>query len=261
MELFEHRFWLQILGDHSRFISTDLAPKEKEKIKTAENFINLFDSLLAESKRNLSSEEIDMLDRKALQAAKDLRSFKLSLLREELTNNVNIGLPPTFINHMLNELEEYIHILNCLISNRPPSVHALHHHLLWLSDGYAHADSLASDLDMAEKELINISRKFSKDFQHKYLKAVELAGYLRTGLQSFPSLSKFNVDVELKMLMFQEFLKELQQHIMERKVLSRLSPLIPDHMYREECYFLTKLSQVSDIKEPECDPGSPRVES
>jgi len=31
-------------------------------------------------------------------------------------------------------------------------------------------------------------------------------------------------------------------------------------MFREECYYLTKLSMVASIKEPDCDPGKPRVE-
>jgi hypothetical protein len=31
--LFEHRFWLQILGDHARFILNALSPKEKKILK------------------------------------------------------------------------------------------------------------------------------------------------------------------------------------------------------------------------------------
>lgn len=33
---FEHRFWLQILGDHSRFIYEALAPVQKVEIDKAE---------------------------------------------------------------------------------------------------------------------------------------------------------------------------------------------------------------------------------
>jgi hypothetical protein len=39
-----------------------------------------------------------------------------------------------------------------------------------------------------------------------------------------------------------------------------LTALTSDHILREECYFLTKLAQVSEIKPPECDPARPRVE-
>ena len=44
--LFEHAFWLQILGDHSRFILNALSPKETDFIDKANEFINLFDYLL-----------------------------------------------------------------------------------------------------------------------------------------------------------------------------------------------------------------------
>lgn len=31
--LFEHRFWLQVLGDHARFIFDTLSPQETEEIR------------------------------------------------------------------------------------------------------------------------------------------------------------------------------------------------------------------------------------
>lgn len=59
---------------------------------------------------------------------------------------------------------------------------------------------------------------------------------------------------------FKKFLEELKEGIIKKKVLGTLAPLSPDHMFREECYYLTKLSMISDIKEPECDPTKPRIE-
>jgi hypothetical protein len=44
--LFEHRFWLQILGDHARFIFNALPPKEAKPIEMANQFITQFDQLL-----------------------------------------------------------------------------------------------------------------------------------------------------------------------------------------------------------------------
>lgn len=32
---FEHQFWLQILGDHGRFIFSNLSPEEKDEINRA----------------------------------------------------------------------------------------------------------------------------------------------------------------------------------------------------------------------------------
>lgn len=47
--LFEHRFWLQILGDHARFIFNGLSSKEAEDVQKANRFIQWFDGLLAQS--------------------------------------------------------------------------------------------------------------------------------------------------------------------------------------------------------------------
>jgi hypothetical protein len=35
---FEHQFWLQVLGDHARFILDSLAVSQKEDIDKAKNF-------------------------------------------------------------------------------------------------------------------------------------------------------------------------------------------------------------------------------
>lgn len=45
MTLFEHQFWLQVLGDHSRFILNALSPKEVPLVQQTNRFINLFDNL------------------------------------------------------------------------------------------------------------------------------------------------------------------------------------------------------------------------
>jgi hypothetical protein len=259
--LFEHRFWLQILGDHSRFILNELSPTETEEIQEANYFKETFDKLLERSRQNLSEKEVLELTDSALKAAQEIRVFKLSLLRQHLIGNIKLGLPPTFLNHMLNELEEYLRILTCFKERKPYNLHAVHHHLLWLLDGSGHAASIQSMLDEVEKKYIQKAKEFNKDFKNLYLKAVEFAGYLRTNLSKFPALDSFNVEVKLQMNMFMEFLAELEELRLKKKVLGTLMPIMADHMLREECYFLTKLSMVTDMARPDCDPTKPRIES
>jgi hypothetical protein len=62
------------------------------------------------------------------------------------------------------------------------------------------------------------------------------------------------------MLLFKEFLEELKELKQDKKLLGTLFTLMADHMAREECYYLTKLAQISDIKKLECDPARPRLE-
>lgn len=260
MALFEHHFWLQVLGDHSRFILNALSPKETVSINKANKFIILFDNLLERSRNTLSMEELAKLNYEAYDAAMKIREFKLYLLTRSITGKIDISLPPTFFNHMLNELDDYIFILKALIEGETVVQRDLHLHLLWLPDGAGHAAAIAARLDDTEKELIKKSRAYEKIFTNLYLKAIEFNGYTRTGIRDFPALRRLSEDADEKMTCFKEYLKELERGVMKKKILSILSPLVPNHMFREECYYLTKLSMVTNIEEPGCDPGEPRVE-
>ena len=66
---------------------------------------------------------------------------------------------------MVNEIEEYLRILNELVNGKPvPTFDALHHVILWLPDAVGHAAALASGLDSVESSLIKRSIKFKKHF-------------------------------------------------------------------------------------------------
>lgn len=260
MMLFENRFWLQILGDHSRFILYGLAPEEKIEIEKANKFMNLFDRLLNIARQDISGDKLMLLTRQAYKSAVDIRTFKLYLLSRQLTGSIKMHLTPTFFNHMLNELEEYMSVLCALIGKEAPVFHPIHHHLLWLSDAVGHSAAVAAQLDEAEKELIEKSMKFRELFEGLYLKAQEINSYMRTGIYKFPALSCFNFQAESVMIPFKDFLEELLKLKIDKRLLGTLMPIMADHMAREECYYLTKLSQVSDVKDPQCDPLRARVE-
>jgi hypothetical protein len=258
--LFEHRFWLQILGDHSRFIYNSLSPNETDKIAKAKAFMVRFDDLLYESRKDLPTIEIDSLTMLAYEEVQNLRKFKLQIITEQLISKIEISLPPTFINHMINELEEYLFILNQSMQNKSRRACALHYHLLWLTDGTGHADSISSSLDPTEKLLINEAKCFSKVFEDLYLRAIEFSGYTRTGLSNFPALDDLNFTAEKEMLSFKRYLEILLSKVSDKKTLGTLATLVLDHMNREECYYLTKLATVSKTKIPGCDPTKPRAD-
>lgn len=257
--LFEHRFWLQILGDHSRFIMNALSPEETVEVSRARRFITVFDSLLYQSRQEVTGTHLSLLTQQAQYFAYEIRNFKLHLLGRHLTGKIKINMSPTFLNHMLNELEEYIRILCTFISGQIPLNNPVHYHLLWLSDAVGHAANVAGSVDEVERKTIEKSKEFEKDFVYLHEKAEEIAAYMRTGLESFPALSCLNCQAEKTMTPFKEFLEELLERKLGDRLLGSMMPLIADHMAREECYYLTKLSQVSDIKPPGCDPAKPRV--
>ncbi|WCK54443.1 DUF2935 domain-containing protein [Aneurinibacillus sp. Ricciae_BoGa-3] len=260
--LFEHRFWLQILGDHARFIQLTLAVKEQQEIAKAAYFIQIFDNLLSAARQLPADDQaLDLLTRQAYAQACQLRAFKLHLLSRHLIGKIDIQLPPTFMNHMVNELDEYIRILSFLLNGQtPPACNPVYHHLLWLLDAVGHASTITCSVDIVENDIKEKSNKFIRNFEHLFEKAVEFAGYLRTNIDRFPALSRLNRQAELEMIVFLEFLNELEEMKLTDQLLGVLNPLMPDHMAREECYYLTKLSEVSEVEKPTCMPDKPRVE-
>ena len=253
--LLEHRFWLQILGDHSRFIYNTLSPKETQLIQFVQYYMESFDHLLELARKCTSHHEMTSINQQAYTLTLEFRKFKLDILRRLILGQVTITLTPTFINHMVNELEEYLRILSDLVVNKPvPQFDAIHHDLLWLPDAAGHAAAIAADLDMIEKRLIQKSQQFEVHFQQLYIKSIELAGYMRTQLSDFPALRRFHMEVDLELRIFTSFLRELEEMEITTEVLDRISPLMPDHMMREECYYLNKLALLGMIPNPSCDP-------
>ncbi len=251
----------QVLGDHARMIHDNLAPSEKEDIWRAEGFICTFDQLLAQTKHSISGRQLQELTACSLESAKEIRSFKLGIICRQVAEEIKVGLPPTFINHMVNEVEQYLHILGCALTDKTvPAFHPVYHHVLWLLDAAGHAEGLAGDLDMVEDDLKERSRQFATTFEDLYLKAVEFKGYLRTGISSFPALSRLNCQAASEIELFRDFLCRLRELVKTKMVLGTITPLIPDHMMREECYYLTKLAEVTGLAKPNCDATRPRQE-
>ena len=77
-----------------------------------------FDRLLSESRRPDASAFIAKLNQEALHASQELREFKLKLLERQLAGTIDFLLTPSFVNHMVNELEEYLRILQALQEGR-----------------------------------------------------------------------------------------------------------------------------------------------
>lgn len=255
---FEHGFWLQVLGDHARFIHDSLGPQEKDLIRRAEEFITTFDNLLS----MVGKIDTIELSQQAEQEGKKIRELKLEIIQRHLVGKITIHLGPTFINHMVNELDEYLLLLGYLKKGEvPPVFHELHHHLIWLLDGAGHAGAISDNMDRIEKKIKEQSDEFTKDFEAFYLKAVEMAGFLRTNLSTFPALERFNRDVQVEMKLFMGFLAEIEELELSNEALGTFAPLMADHMMREECYYLTKLAESTKLEKPDCDPTKPRLEA
>ncbi|MCL6453922.1 MAG: DUF2935 domain-containing protein [Alicyclobacillus sp.] len=241
---------MQILGDHGRFIRDSLAPSESVEIDRARQFIRTFDGLLEQSRSEHDATGLIAIVRDAIGHVRSLRSFKLHLLRRHLTRELHSTLPPTFYNHMVNELEECLRVLSALsVGEQPKPGHSVHQHLLWLPDASGHAASLRSAVDLSERQIQARCDQFTEAFDQFHLKAIELAGYLRANIDDFPALRQFDETVSLEICLFHGFLAELEEMELSNRLLGSVAALMPDHMAREECYYLWKLRETSSAKE------------
>ncbi|WP_078380383.1 DUF2935 domain-containing protein [Sutcliffiella halmapala] len=257
---FEQLFWMQVFGDHARFFIDTLAAKEEEDVKKALYFKKEYDKWYEASKRLTESNVQEQL-KETKNLTDQLRAFKLSIIRRQLEGKISINLPPTFINHMVNELEEYLNVHQYLEKGEsPPIFHELHHHLVWLLDAAGHAQGINDSLDMVEHKIKMKSFDFVNDFKEFYVKAVELAGYLRANVESFPALNRMNKEVKLEIELFMVFLDEIKELQLTDQLLGTFSVIMADHMAREECYYLMKLAQSTATHKPDCDPTQPRIE-
>ena len=183
---FEHQFWLQILGDHSRFIYSNLSPSEKVKIEKAHNFMCTFDTLLDQTRQCISGNDLFDFTKKVCEIVCDFREFKLNLICCHLTNGIEFHLSPTFINHMVNELEEYSLIIVSLLEDKKlPRFHPVHYHKIWLLDTVGHSGFIYCFLDETEHKLREKTNCFQQIFKGLHEKALEYKGYLRTKLKIF----------------------------------------------------------------------------
>jgi len=250
------------MGDHSRFIFHSLSPTETQFIMIAQEFILQFDQFLETVKRQMSASEVNDFQRQVYDLVEKFREFKLQLLDLSIATDLKTHLTPSFINDMVNELEEYLLIMNHIDNEKSIYFHPIHYHLLWLTDAVGHAASLAAEMDFVEKELVKKSLLFNKVFQDLNTKAIIMNGYLRTNQKNFPALERLNEQVALTIYDFMEFLENIRDQRIDGRVLGTLMPIMADHMAREECYYLWKLSEVShSVRKPKCDPTRPRIET
>ena len=247
---FEHRFWLQILGDHMRFIEDQLAFSEKDLLETAKILKDQCDNLLqfARQQQNILNDAINLIQ--------EVKKFKFTILNKQLTNKIKIGLTPTFINYMINKLEEYQNIIDSLSkTGKLPVFNIMLHHKLWLLNSSGNIEALIADLDSTEKQLKMDLKFLKKKFKILYNKTGEFSGYLRA-LNNYPQvlqvLNKNSIDTSQ---IFLKMLGDILVMTLNKELLSRFDVLVPDHMIREELYYLSKLGVNIG------DPTAPRFNS
>ncbi len=183
------------------------------------------------------------LSRSLSEMVASLRAFKAQILQMKLDCQVDIALPPTLIAHMITEADEaYRVLIGRPVSEPPdPAVTLMHHHLIWLPDAAGHAAVLHGDLDGTEQRLLRATEDFKEVFNGMHIKALELYSMLRVAPRMVGALRRLNRDSMAQIATFRGFLSELREHLEGCEVLGSLTPVLADHMLREELYYTEKI--------------------
>ncbi|WP_406627419.1 DUF2935 domain-containing protein [Paenibacillus caseinilyticus] len=225
-------FWTRNLRDHALFVYDTLSPQEESERQRALYYLRWFDARLKEG----STASTDTL----ASGAESLRVFLLHLLRRQLTEGLSMLLTPTYLSHTVSESEEALRVLGSGPS-RSSLDPQLRSHLLWLPILAGDAFVIQGALDEIEKELIRLYIGHAHRFEETYAYAVELAGFLRTGLTDFPAMDRFRDMVRREISAFLLSLRELERLEAGNLVLDKLPLVFVEHVRREAEFYLGTL--------------------
>ncbi|MCX8074535.1 MAG: DUF2935 domain-containing protein [Clostridia bacterium] len=243
-------FWSGIMRDHAEFQILALSSREMQYVMMSQRFKNLFIQIEKEAEqlmKNANKQEETALVIKTTQLLNEYISYKQMLLRKLLECDIELGLPPTFVNHMINEALEFLRTLakaqnqSNLLNKAQENIFL---HTIWLPDAAGHAASIVSDLDPTEAILINEGEEFKKIFNNLFIKAFELEKMIPRASIDNGTLAYINEEVIENMNKFINYLEKIKILRQNCKAMGAIKPLVPDHMIREEKYYINKITEL-----------------
>ena len=242
---FELEFWLPVFRDHTIFIHSSLGPDETALIRTAKQFqaeafamIERLGAISAEAEWRAFAHEV-------IHFVRRLISFKQMLLDNLLACKITLHLPPSLLDHMVREAEEFLATITRLLQGTPltGAALAINESELWIPDGSGHAALIRSNVDPQEEDVFESAHHWKTEFDKLTLALQELKTKLRSGVRWVPSLERLMELTATQFVLFRQYLVHLEEMISECRVLGDLKPLFMDHMAREATYFLQKLER------------------
>lgn len=281
-----HLFFDRIMKEHSFFLEAAFMEKDKELKGIANDFQQLFASLLTQattlsngqlSKNILNSEEfvtkntkeaetkssnlsgvkidssitekelnlkngnievtdqlltnISNLNKKTIPAIQNLIYFKNDILNRVLSCNLYTTNYPLLITHIMNEAKMYYNILYKVEKKESLTRKDIYNQeLFWNNIMKEHAEFIRGLLDPSEKDLIDTSNKYAKEYELILKKYQNNPGNLtNTSLKETISFRDFKIAGE--------------KGILNCKIKSIIIPLLADHVLREANHFIRILKE------------------
>lgn len=233
----ETNFWLGILRDHSLFILNSLGPTETDLTRSAYNFYGVFEEMLKRPGVVSGAE--------AAQATEELIAFKKEILNRLLSCRIIIHLLPSDLNQMINEAREFLRVLGLIPDlYKDPTALLLHLHRLWLPDAAGHSAMLQRALDPDEFRLVRQLNAFESTFNMLYIKSILKTQMHQKLEKDFPSVRRLYSDSREIVQEHVNLLMSLEKLIQGCNIENNTTALLPNHMIREEMYFLNQVSRI-----------------
>jgi hypothetical protein len=231
-------FWLGITRDHLQFIHDSSAPSEFEFISRSRDLLARLPTVPLE----LTVDKLEEIH----QFVHHVLALKLYVIEEQVTRDAKLSLSPTFIKHSKDELQMFDRLLS------GEAVDLWDYHKLWLNDTAGHCQAITCRVDETEKSIKKKYKKLCKDFKELHSKAMEYSEYFVSG-EVFPAVAKLTSDSVAHVTIFLRSVSELLSMKKENLVLGTISPLMLDHMVREQSYYIKIMKEL--------DPDSVKMSS
>jgi len=229
-------FWTYILAEHAMFQSNAFSHKEENYIAEAEQFNHTFrtynQAIATKQSVDLHALESDTIN---------FIDFKKKIITGLLQHKVLINFSPSFINHMVNEADEFLSILRfgaCPVKTENPTLYIK----TWLADASGHASTLAGFVDLAETPTIQQAESFKNMFDRLGKKASEMH-MISENLNANVNIELLKEEVTEALDAFIQFCITTGRLLDKRQIMSAgtLSSDITNHFINEHQYFMHKM--------------------
>jgi hypothetical protein len=239
-------FWTGIMRDHANFHLDALAPNEQMYIEKSMYFMDFFKQIHEEIR---GTDNLKPIYPKLFHILQCFIEHKRTILRNLLTCNIAINLPPTALSHQINEANQFMMVLS---TPAPKHVDSNMKTMLfaeqlkqWISDSAGHAALMAAFLEPVEDLYIQQAMTFKMKFEKLTIKASELQMMIMyTGLEDgvLKHLGQETIQLLTEFICLCEKVKELRESC---KIMAQgtFTPLVPDHFNREHQHWIMKIKE------------------
>jgi hypothetical protein len=240
---FDHYIiWFRIIRDHMSFIQKHI--NDAQITNTTTKFFEMAETL-RQSAMEKNPRTLNQLNENAIILVDNVKQFKTSLLDMHVRVSLPLLLPPTFISHMLNELEKFRFMIYGMKTNgKFPPIMSMNEHKLWILDIVGHLDGIYNNIDAVNKFIRKRVRKQKKLFMKLSNSVEEFNCYLKHGICSdFTALNQLNISVVAETILYLRLVNEVQELIKAKIVLGTIDEEMLLHMILEEMYYLSGLKE------------------